>query len=212
MNLKEAFRFQNKLQSMTTEALGVLGNHSNIVTVQNTYMHKKVMADVENETVMTKTESDFGSRITQLTHFVMFLQKEREKLSQAIRTAKAALDMDMDSEVSLNGKRQELARTLRRMDEIRSSEVVVLGGGTGYRFNAEGNQVSYRCDVKKVTTIDFDRKVVRKYIAQLDQEIDSTSAEIDRCMVNSTVQYIVPFDVNESLLVVFEDFDAKQKA
>ena len=36
MNLKEAFRFQNKLQSMMTDAQSILGNNGNITKVQNT--------------------------------------------------------------------------------------------------------------------------------------------------------------------------------
>ena len=38
MNLKEAFRFQNKLQSMMDEAQTILGVNSNITKVQNTYL------------------------------------------------------------------------------------------------------------------------------------------------------------------------------
>lgn len=212
MNLKEAFRFQNKLQASTGEALGVLGDQSNIVTIENTFMRKKVMAEAENETVLIKPDSEYAGKITELLTFVMFLQGEREKLSKAIRQAKATLAVDMDSEVSLNGKRQELVKMLRRMDEIRSSEVVVINGGTGYRFNAEGNQVSYRCDVKTVTTINFDRKVVRRYIKELDQKIDSVSADIDRCLVNSAVEYAAPFGVNDALFAVFEAFTAKETA
>ena len=33
MNLKEAFRFQNKLQSMMTDAQSILGNNGNITKV-----------------------------------------------------------------------------------------------------------------------------------------------------------------------------------
>ena len=36
MNLKEAFRFQNKLQSMMADAQSILGNNGNITKVQNT--------------------------------------------------------------------------------------------------------------------------------------------------------------------------------
>ena len=43
MNLKEAFRFQNKLQSMMDEAQSILGSTANITKVQNTYLRKKVM-------------------------------------------------------------------------------------------------------------------------------------------------------------------------
>ena len=50
MNLKEAFRFQNKLQSLMEEAQSILGCDANITRVQNTYLRKKVMKDFADET------------------------------------------------------------------------------------------------------------------------------------------------------------------
>ena len=50
MNLKEAFRFQNKLQSLMEEAQSILGCDENITRVQNTYLRKKVMKDFQDET------------------------------------------------------------------------------------------------------------------------------------------------------------------
>ncbi|MCD8235216.1 MAG: hypothetical protein LUD00_00885 [Prevotellaceae bacterium] len=206
MNLKEAFRFQNKLQALSDEVNAILGEEKNVVTTKNTYLRKKVMPETEDETVVTETENEYAERITDLAAFLINLLNEREKLSEAIRKAKETLPIDMDSEVSLNAKRQETVKTLRRMDSIRSSETVVPNGGTGYRFNAEGNQVTYRCDVKRVTTINFDRNVVRKYIRELDRKADAVSAQIDQCLVNSTVEYEAPFDVNDSLYTIFEEF------
>ena len=52
MNLKEAFRFQNKLNAMLTEAENVLERDSNVMKVENTYLRKKVMPEAENETVV----------------------------------------------------------------------------------------------------------------------------------------------------------------
>ncbi len=206
MNLKEAFRFQNKLQALSDEVNGILGEEKNVVTIKNTYLRKKVMPEAEDETTVTAMENEYAERITDLTAFLINLLNEREKLSEAIRKAKESLPIDMDSEVSLNAKRQDTVRTLRKMDSIRSSETVVSNGGTGYRFNAEGNQVTYRCDVKRVTTINFDRNVVRKYIRELDRKVDAVSAQIDQCLVNSTVEYEAPFDVNDSLYTIFEEF------
>lgn len=42
-----------------------------------------------------------------------------------------------------------------------NSKVMIHGGGTGFRFNQEGNQAVCRCGVKRVITINFDRKAVR---------------------------------------------------
>ena len=130
MNLKEAFRFQNKLQSMMADAQSILGNNGNITKVQNTY--------------------------------------------------------------------------LRHMADLRNGEVLISNGGVGYRFNNEGNQVSYRCDVKRVTTINFDRNKIRKMCADLSKKSDETSATLDAALVNTPVEYEAPFDVNETFAEAFE--------
>ncbi len=50
MNLKEAFRYQNKLQSFLDEAQSILDRDANITKVENTYLRRKVMAEAEDET------------------------------------------------------------------------------------------------------------------------------------------------------------------
>ena len=212
MNLKEAFRYQNKLGSLMDEAQSILGRDENITKVENTYLRKKVFDGAENETVIDTPPTEFADRITDIVRFLMALMKQREVLSKAIHAAKNALPIDMDSEVGLNAKRQEIARVLKRMSDVRSSEVVINGGGTGYRFNQEGNQVTYRCDVKRVTTINFDRKSVRKFAAEMNRKADAVSSELDRCLVNSEVSYEAPFDVNDSFAEIFGAFaDAQSK-
>lgn len=131
------------------EGQSILSREKNVTKVETTYFRKKVMQEAEDETVVEVPETEYADHITEMVGFMMYLLEQREKLSKAIRKAKSDLDIDMDSEVSLNIKRQELSRLISRMCDIRGSEVVIPNGGTGYRFNAEGNQVSYRCDVKK---------------------------------------------------------------
>lgn len=212
MNLKEAFRYQNKLGALMDEAQSILGRDGNITKVENTYLRKKVFDGAENETVIDAPPTEFADRITDIVRFLMALMEQREVLSKAIHAAKNALPIDMDSEVGLNAKRQEIARVLKRMSDVRSSEVVINGGGTGYRFNQEGNQVTYRCDVKRVTTINFDRKSVRKFAAEMNRKADAVSSELDRCLVNSEVSYEAPFDVNDSFAEIFGAFaDAQSK-
>lgn len=206
MNLKEAFRFQNKVQKLMDEGQSILSREKNVTKVETTYFRKKVMQEAEDETVVEVPETEYADHITEMVGFMMYLLEQREKLSKAIRKAKSDLDIDMDSEVSLNIKRQELSRLISRMCDIRGSEVVIPNGGTGYRFNAEGNQVSYRCDIKKVTTINYDRNKVRSHVAALNRKSDAISVELDRSMVNSVVDYDAPFDVNDSFADVFESF------
>ena len=208
MNLKEAFRFQNKLQFMMEEAQTILGVNSNITKVQNTYLRHKVMAEAEDETTVDAPSTEYSEKITELSEFLLHLLTEREKLSVAIHKAKAGLDLTagLDGEVSLNGKRQDIATLFRRMTGLRNGEVLIPNGGTGYRFNNEGNQVSYRCDVKRVTTINFDRNKIRKMCSELSKKSDETSAALDAALINTVVEYEAPFDVNETFADAFEAY------
>ena len=202
MNLKEAFRYQNKLQWLMTEAEEILRRDRNVVKVEQTALLHKVNPDAVDETTMEPTDSVYAEQITDIAVLLMFLLGERERLSRAIREAKKAMDMDFDGEVSLNTRRQELASIFRNMVQLRSSETVISGGGVGYKFNAEGNQVSYRCDLKTVTTINFDRSKIRSYAAALSRKADEISADLDKRMVNTEVSYEPPFDVNDTFAEV----------
>lgn len=212
MNLKEAFRYQNKLQSFMDEAQAILDRDANVTKVENTYLRHKVMAEAEDEIVLIAPETEYYEQITDIAQFLLYLLNEKDKLFAAIRKAKDALDIDMDSEVSLNATRQSIARTFKRMNDLRNSEQTISNGGTGYRFNAEGNQISYRCDVKRVTTINYDRKVIRAELSKLNKQADETSTKIDLCLVTSKVDYEPPFDVNSSFAEAFEVYTENARA
>ena len=206
MNLKEAFRYQNKLQSFMDEAQAILSREENITKVEKTYLRRKVMTEAEYEVVVLAPESEYSERITDAARFLLYLLAEKERLFAAIRRAKDALPVDMDSEVSLNATRQSIGRTFKQMNDLRSSEVTLPNGGTGYRFNAEGNQVAYKCDVRRVTTINYDRNVIRRELQKLNRRADEVSAQLDLCLVTSSVDYEPPFDVNDSFSAAFETF------
>lgn len=198
MNLKEAFRYQNKLQRLMEEADDILRRDRNVLKVEQTALLHKVHPEAADETTIEPADTVYADQITDVAVLLMFLLSERERLSRAIREAKQSMDMDFDGEVSLNTHRQEIAGTFRNMAQLRSSEVLIPNGGIGYKFNAEGNQVSYRCDLKKVTTINFDRNKVRSYAAALSRRADQVSAELDKRMVITEVSYEPPFDVNDT--------------
>ena len=208
MNLKEAFRFQNKLAALMDEAQGILSLEQNITKVQNTYLRKKVMVEAEDETTIDIPPTEYGEQITEVAVLLMYLLEQREQLSGAICRAKAGLDLSagLDGEVGLNAKRQEVAAVFRRMAGLRASETLIPNGGTGYRFNNEGNQVAYRCDVRRVTTINFDRNQIRDFGARLSKQADQVSAALDAALVNTEVDYVPPFDVNDTFAEVFEVF------
>ncbi|MDE7243231.1 MAG: hypothetical protein K2O18_04535 [Oscillospiraceae bacterium] len=210
MNLKDAFRAQNKLTSLINEASYILQDDNNLLKVVTTHLRSKIMPDDQDAVVKSAAPSEYAEQINAVAAFLMLMLSEREKLSAAIYAAKSGLPLDMDSEVGLNRVRQTLAHTFRHMAALRNSEQLIDGGGTGYRFNSDGNQVSYRCDAKQVTTINFDRKKIRAMSTELSRKADETSAQLDQYMVNITVDYELPFEINDNFDVILTDFIEKQ--
>lgn len=186
MNMKEAFRFQNKLDAVLTEAEDILKTDRNVMKQESHYLHSKVMPEVDDEVIEDRPDVDLGEdNVTNLVQFTVFLLQEKEKLFRAIRKAKNEQAVDIDSEVSLNSSRQQVAAVLRRLAGLRDKETIISNGGFGYRFNAEGNQVSYKCDVKRISSINFDRRAVQKLVKELNTKADAVSADIDRCVVTA---------------------------
>ena len=207
MNLKEAFRFQNRLQHLMDDAANIIEDKRNITQTKNIYMRNRVVADAEDEiTYEDVPNPEYSDKIMKVVEFLMYLLDEKEKLSRAVMETKKSLPIDMDSEVSLNSHRQVIAKHFRKMISTRSYETIFYNGGVGYRFNAEGNQVSYKCPVKKVVTINFDRNKLRKMLSDLDKKSDSVSVELDKCLINYEINYEPPFDVNDSFANVFEKY------
>lgn len=58
--------------------------------------------------------------------------------------------------------------------------------------------------MKRVTTINYDRKVIHAALSKLNRQADETSNRLDICLVTSKVDYTVPFDVNASFAEAFE--------
>ena len=70
MNLKEAFRYQNKLQALMDEAQSILGCDANITKVESTHLRRKVMPEAEDETVCAMPETEYYEQITQIAQFL----------------------------------------------------------------------------------------------------------------------------------------------
>ena len=206
MNLKEAFRYQNKLQALMNEAESILERDANVTRVENKYLRSKVLSGAEDETVTVIPETEFYEQITDVARFLVKLLDEKERLSAAIKKAKAGMPIDFDGEVSLNAARQNVARIFKHMNDLRSTQQLLANAGNGYTFNAEGNQVSYRCDLKRVTRINFDRNTIQTMLKELNAKADDISTQLDVCLVTTKVDYNAPYDVNTSFAEAFRIF------
>ena len=115
MNMKDAFRFQNKLKDLMIEATEILQDRRNIVKVKTTHLRSKVMGDAQDAVVEEVAPSEYAGHANEVAAFLMSILEEREKLCRAIHTAKGGLDRDMDREGGLTRQRQEVAEVFRHM-------------------------------------------------------------------------------------------------
>ncbi|MBM6722517.1 hypothetical protein [Pseudoflavonifractor phocaeensis] len=207
MNLKEAFRYQNFLDRLLIENNGVLGSQANLLEVTRLHRRNKSNASAEDETETVEVPELIEPEVS--LKFGLQLIEEREKLTLAIDAAKGTLaagKLDMDAAIEANKYRQSLARQIGTA--LRSKAGKKVERGTGYTFNAEGNQVSYYYDIEVTTKERFDRPKLKATMQKLLADADKVSAQIDEAVVNTQVDYEAPWDVNAS----YEDIIAKIEA
>ena len=113
------------------------------------------------------------------------------------------MNFDLDAAVEVNKQRHSAVKAFDFIVTQKSSNVVQKNQGRGYVFNNEGNQIEYRYDIERIKTIDFDRNRLRRVIKALYDKADEISTSIDSALLNTKVDYEVPFNVygyNDSII------------
>ena len=204
MNLKEAFQAQNKIEKLFDFVSGYLDDEKNLTSVTEKHLRSKAAAEQSDEKINVIVENKFPP--DKVIDFLILLIDEREKLAKAIHAAKGTMDFDLDSAVDVNKKRHAAAETLRGLRNFKSSSSLEKNAGVGYVFNKDGNQTTFRYDVERIKTIDYDRNRVRRLINRIQAQADAVSREIDAALIGTTVDYELPFDTHADNFGVLEDF------
>lgn len=197
MLLKEAFRYQNYLTHLMNTASGYLCKESFVTSTVKTHYASLVDRGEATEEVTIPKSPAVSFTVNDVLDFAVQVLREKERLSEAISDVKKKLDRDLDGVMSLNKVKHDFIYTLKAMASLRSSER--QDTGTGYKFNNEGNQVTYVYPVKAVQTIDFDRTDVKNLIKKFSKEIDSNSIWKDMVEVSEKVDYEPKWDVDTPL-------------
>lgn len=205
LTLKEAFRYQNFLDSLLSEAQNYLRSTGNYMVITQTHLRNKVVPSVEDEVTDNLANRTMNVKPDTLVAFMMNVYHEKEMLTKAINKAKSQHCSEMDMNMSLNKTRQTIIDSLKRMVRAKGREVIL--NGSAYTFNSEGNQVQYYYDIKEVSKIDFDRFRLKKLISELSAECDKVSITIDYWLTSVPVDYAPAFDLNDTLEELVEHFE-----
>lgn len=197
MILKEAFRYQNYLTSLFVQATGYLSREDFITTTKQKHLRSMVNTDAQDEDIVVSKTLNIDYKPNDLIDFVVKLINEKQKLSDAISDVKKSLDIDIDAAMSMNKTKQDFISVLRRMASVKSTESDKEG--LSYKFNNDGDQVSYRYPIKEIKTIDYDRNTVKGLVSKYKKETDEVSTSRDRIDIMTEVDYKPIWEVDTPL-------------
>jgi hypothetical protein len=206
MNLKEAFRYQKFLDTLMSEATRSISRDDHCFRVTKTHLMKAANPDAEDVVEEVVPDVPFYPN-DDVIRMMEMLVLEKQCLSTAIGMAKAEAGFDIDAAIEANKFRQSLAYAVKGM--LRRNGSRRTERGSGYKFNNEGVQAPYYYNVEVVATEAFDRDEAKAAMLAAITESDMVSAEIDAALINTKVDYIPPWNVNESFDDVMAVFVSK---
>lgn len=199
MNLKESYRYANYLDDLLNKASSYLRNDKFVTTTKQEHLRSKVNSEATDEIIDVQKPYDVEFTPNDVINFAVKVLAEKEKLADAIAIAKANAEINIDTAIALNKKKQYFANTLEALSNIKPRQRTT--SGKAYRFNINNEQVPYTYDIEETTTINFDRNDVRNLVKKYLKETDEISAKLDAIEINTQVLFECSWDVNDS----FED-------
>ena len=199
MNLKEAFTYANFLDELMKQARGYLVDINFITTTTETHMRLKANKDANDEEVVVQKPYDVSFTPNDVIDFVVKVLNEKERLSNAIAVAKDNAEINIDNAVAMNKQKQSFVIVLNTMAGIKASEKVT--NGRDYKFDVNGEQKPYIYEIRSKKSIDFDRNDVKGLIKKYSKECDEVSAQLDKIIINTPVDFTPKFDSTDT----FED-------
>ncbi len=205
LSLKQAFAYQNYLKELWESANRYLQSQRNVTVTTVKHLRTKSYAEAEDEVEVNPKDSTIDVTVDKMVRFLEDTTEEISKLSNAINIAKTKSDSSLDTMISVNCYKRKVLDTLSYMANIRPTSS--KGRATDYRFNNDGDQVSYNYPTETSTVIDFDRNDIRKKVSGLRKEVETISEEIDHVMLDTKVDYEPKYDYMLGFEDVLEQFE-----
>ena len=187
MILKEAYRYQNYLNTLIRDAESYLMKKDFITETKQTHNRNKVNPDSTDETIEVQKPYQVEFNPMDLVNFIVKAIEEKQKLSDAIVTAKKSAEIDIDSAIAMNKVKQNYVTILNNMANTKAVERTTTG--TDYKFNINNEQVSYRYEVQEIVSIDYNRNDVKALAKKFTKETDEISTKLDTIELTTNVDY-----------------------
>lgn len=213
MSLKESFRYLNILDKHISSLLSTLSNKSNVVKIEEIHYKSKI-TEFPDETVDQTPERPYPNvTIVDLSFLTKQLLEQKFQLSMAIELAKRDLFLDwkennqsltLDGGIEYSKKNRELANSLKYLLDIKANEV--KSQGSGYTFNINKDQIIYKYEILKKTTLDFDRNIINDLYKKLLSKCDMISTQIELATLKEIVNFTPIYDIHSSIAEIVDQY------
>lgn len=199
MNLKEAYRYANYLDSLLDTAYYYLQNKGFVTTTKQNHLRSKANSEATDEVIDVQKPYDVDFTPNNIIDFVVEVISEKEALASSIAIAKASTEINIDNAIAMNKKKQGFVRVLNELVNLKAAEKTTTG--RAYKFDINGEQKPYFYEITETTNIDYDRNDVKALIKKYNKACDEISAKLDAIEINTEVPFSCTWDVTDS----FED-------
>ena len=202
--LREAFRYQNFLESLIQSCDSYLRNSNNVMKIVEEHHRSNVQPEAQDEKKDNIADRPLAVSADTLINFMFCVYLEKESLSKAINDAKNQHCADMDMDMALNKTRQRIVDRLKSVAALKTRKTT--NKGSAYCFNNDGNQIEYYYDIEVTSVPEFDRSKVKKLIQELASKSDKISTRIDYYLTSVPVNFDPYFDINSSFEELIEEY------
>ena len=203
--LREAFRYQNFLESLIQSCDSYLRNSNNVMKITEEHLRSKVQPEAQDEKKDNIADRPLAVSADTLINFMFCVYLEKESLSKAINDAKNQHCADMDMDMALNKTRQRITDRLKSVAALKTRKTT--NKGSAYCFNNDGNQIEYYYDIEVISVPEFDRSKVKKLIQELAGKSDAISTRIDYYLSSVPVNFDPSFDINSSFEELIDEYN-----
>lgn len=193
MILREAFRYQNFLSNLKDELIIFLATRDNYMKIEDNHKYSSVNSEKADVTETKVCEYDMNKAIELINKII----EEKKNITSAISVAKSNCEFDIDSLLELNKFNTDILTTLKRLNGVTSKEEKTTG--VDYKFNINGEQLSYKYPIERVYTINFDRNKTKGMVKNLSKQQTDVSNLIDKLNVTLEVNYEPKFNLDDKL-------------
>lgn len=205
MILREAFRYQNFLSELKDSLVNLLHRNDTILETIEYRNFSSANSEKADEAEVTKSIYN----VTEVIAFFDEIVKEKEDITKAISNAKKNCEYDIDALLELNKFNSDIISLLKNINGIEGKET--KGTDIDYKFNVNGEQISYRYPTKKVSTINFDRKKTKGMAKTYSERATEVSNLIDRLNVTLEVEFTPKFNLDDKLEDILSPFKVEVK-